>query len=97
ARAAEAVDGDARDRDRQAGAHRGKARDVLARGALGHGATEDHVLDLARLDAGARDRLLDHVAAEHGAAGGVERAAIGLTDRRAASRTNGGRGLTDLL
>src|SRR5215472_6735740 len=51
ARTAETVDGDARDRDRQAGAHRGKARDVLARGALRHGAAKDHVLDLARLDA----------------------------------------------
>src|SRR6516162_2516384 len=48
-------------------------------------------------NAGARDRLLDHVAAEHGAVGGVERAAIGLTDRRAGGGNNDGLGHTDLL
>ena len=48
ARAAEAVDGLARHGDRQAGADRRVARDVVPGGALGIGAAEDDVLDLGR-------------------------------------------------
>ena len=83
ARRAEAVDGLARGGHRQAGADGALAGDVAAGGALGVGAAHHHVLDVARIDAGALDGVGDHVAAHVGAVGEVEGAAHGSADRRA--------------
>ena len=88
--AAEAVDGHARHRDRQAGADRGEARDVLAGRALRHRAAHDDVVDFAGIELGALDRVLDHVAAHGGAMRHVEGAAPGLADRRAGGRDDHG-------
>jgi hypothetical protein len=54
-----------------------------AGGALRQRAAENDVFHLRGIDAGARDRLLDHMAAEIGAMGHIEGAAIRLADRRA--------------
>ena len=83
ARGALAVERHARDGVRQAGAQGGLAGDVVAGRTLLQGRAHDHVVDFARIDASAFDRGADHVAAELGARGVVERAAIGLADRGA--------------
>ena len=80
------------DGDRQAGADRRLAGDVAAGGALRQRAAENDVLDLARLDAGALDRVADDMAAEVGAVGHVEGAAIGSADRGAGGGNNNGVG-----
>ena len=59
------------------------AGDIVARRALLQGRAHDHVVDLARLDPGARHGLGDGMAAERLGLGVVEGAAIGLADRRA--------------
>ena len=60
---------------------RSLARDVKPRRALLHCGAEAHILDLARLDACARDRFADDVAPEGRGFGVVERAAMGFADR----------------
>ncbi len=92
ARAAEAVHRHARYGDRQARADRRLPGDVLAGGALRQRAAEDDVFDFGRLDAGPLHRMLDHMAAEIGAMGHVERAAIGFADRGAGGGHNDGVG-----
>ena len=66
----------------QAGAQGGGAADRRLHALLERGA-DDHVVDLGRIDAGALDRGADRMGGEGGGGGGVERAAIGLADRRA--------------
>ena len=83
ARRAEAVDGLRRRRHRQAGADGALAGDVAAGRAFGIGAAHHHVLDVARIDAGALDGVGDHMPAHVGAVGEVEGAAHGSADRRA--------------
>src|SRR6202000_2152408 len=67
----------------KAGAEQRLARDVAAGGALLQCRAHHHVLDLFRIDFGARDGLADGMAEQGRALGGVERAAIGLADRGA--------------
>ena len=74
------------------GADRRLPRDVAAGGALRQRAAENDVLDFAGLDAGALDRVLDHMAAEFGAVRHVEGAAIGFADRRAGGGNDDGVG-----
>ena len=81
ARGAEAVDGLAGRGHRQPGADGALAGDVAAGGALGIGRAHHHVLDIARLDAGALDGVGDDVPAHVGAMGQVEGTAYGLADR----------------
>ncbi len=76
----------------QAGAEQRLARDVAAGRALLQGRAHHHVLDLLRIDLGARDGLADGVAEQGRALGGVERAAIGLADRRAGGGNDDGVG-----
>ena len=64
ARGALAVDAHPGNRDGQAGAQRGLARDVGPARALLQGRAHDHVLDLGRIDAGARDGMSDRMGAE---------------------------------
>mmetsp|Transcript_21061 Transcript_21061/g.81578 ORF Transcript_21061/g.81578 Transcript_21061/m.81578 type:complete len:451 (-) Transcript_21061:3205-4557(-) len=80
---AEAIDGDAAHRDRQAGLQRDLARDVGAGGALGVGAAHQHVFDGAGLDARALDGGRNGPAAERGAVGHVEGALPALGQRGA--------------
>ena len=94
---AEAVDGRAARRHRQPGPDRRLARDVVAGRAFRQRAADEHVLDLAGLDAGALDGVLDHVAGKRRAVGVVEGAAIGLADRRAGGRDDDGVGHGRLL
>ena len=58
--------------DRQAGAQRDLARDVAAGGALGQRAAHEHVVDRARVDAGALDGGFHRMAAQLGAVRHVE-------------------------
>ena len=81
-----------RNGDRQPGADRRLAGDVAAGGALRQRAAENDVLDLGRLDARALDRAADDMAAEVGAVGHVEGAAIGFADRGAGGGNNDGVG-----
>ena len=83
ARGAEAVDRDARNADRRAGADRRNAGHVGALRALRRRAAQDHVLDLTQLELGALGGVLDDVGAHVGGMGVVEGAAEGLADRRA--------------
>ena len=78
-----AVQGHARHRHRATGHERDLARDVGARGALGAGATHDHVLDLGGVNAGARNRVLHGVATERGSMRQVECALPALGQRGA--------------
>ncbi len=58
---AEAIDGDRRRRDRDAGAQAGDSRDVQSLLGLRHGAAEDDVFDLGGVETGrARQRFSDH-------------------------------------
>ena len=57
--------------------------DVAALRALLKRRAHHHVVDLAGLDPGALQRVGDRVSAERLGVGVVERAAIGLADRRA--------------
>ena len=60
---AEPVDRDAGDGDREPGAQRGDARDVVAGGAVRLAAAEDDLLDLLGIEAGdLGDRVADRVA-----------------------------------
>ena len=92
ARGALAIDGGAADRDRQTGAQRGLARDVAAGGALLHGSAHHHVLDFLRIELGALDGVLNGMAEQGCAFGGVQRATIGLSDRRAGGGDDNGFG-----
>jgi hypothetical protein len=92
ARRAEAVHRHARHGHGHAGADRREPRDVAAGGFLGRRTAEHHVLDLARLDSGALDRVPDHMAAQGRAMGHVERAAERLADRRAGGGYDDGLG-----
>jgi hypothetical protein len=94
---AEAVDGHAAGRDRQARAQRDLARDVAAGGALRSRATHDDVVDLGRVDAGALDRGLDRVAAERRAVRHVEGTLPALGERRAGGGNDDGAGHGMLL
>jgi hypothetical protein len=87
---AEAVHRHAGHRHRQARADRDLARDVAAGRALGRGAAHDHVLDFLRLDPGALERGVHHVAAHLGAVRLVEGAAPALAQRRAGGRNDHG-------
>jgi hypothetical protein len=78
--------------DRQAGADRRLPRDIAAGRALRQRTAENDVFQLRRIDAGARDRLFDYMAAELGAMRHVEGAAIGLADRRAGGGNDHGVG-----
>jgi hypothetical protein len=91
-RTAEAVHRHARYGDRQAGADRRLPRDIAAGRALRQRTAENDVFHLRRIDAGARDRLFDYMAAELGAMRHVEGAAIGLADRRAGGGNDHGVG-----
>ncbi|MDT4866173.1 hypothetical protein FQZ97_1010140 [compost metagenome] len=65
---------------RQAGGHRAEAAEVVGLGALlGRGA-HDHVIHLARLDAGTAHGLTHHMATQQGRLGVVEGTAEGLAD-----------------
>ena len=86
ARRAEAIDGHPGHAWRTTGADSDLARDVAAGCALRVGAPHDHVVELARVDPGAPDRVFHDVAAHLGAVGHVERAAPTLAERRAGSR-----------
>ena len=61
-RRTKAVDGHARHGDGQSAFQGNLARDVGARGALGVGATHDHVLHLSGINAGAGHGMLHRVA-----------------------------------
>src|SRR5207244_12214525 len=76
----EAIDRHAARRHRQARAQRDLPRDVLPRRAFRKRAAEDDVLDLRGIDARALHGFGDDMAAERGAMGVVERAAIGLAE-----------------
>ena len=82
ARGALAVDRHARHGDGKAGAQRGGAPDRRLHALLERGADDD-VVDLGRVDARALDRGADGVGGQGRRGRGVERAAIGLADRRA--------------
>ena len=77
------VDGRAGDRHRQSGAEQRLARDIAAGRAFLHRAAKYDVLDFARIDAGAVDRIADGVRGKRRPVRVVEGAAIGLADRRA--------------
>src|SRR5437899_1221999 len=68
-RAAVAIDGHSRHPDSKPGLECGVARDVVAGGALRQAATDDDIFDLAGLDAGALDRLTEHVRRQGDAVG----------------------------
>ncbi len=84
------IDGHAGDRNRQPGADRRLAGDVVAGRALLQRGAEHDVLDLARIDAGAAHRLGNDVAGQHLRLGVVEGAAIGLADRGPRGRDDDG-------
>src|SRR5699024_11785603 len=77
------ADRHSRHRDRQSGTQRTLPGHVRALAALLERGAEDHVLDLAALDTGAFDGMLDHVPCQLLCLGVVERPAVGLADRRA--------------
>ena len=78
------------DRDRQPGADRRLAGDVVAGRALLQCGAEHHILDFGRVDPGAPHRLGDDVAGQGLRLGVVESAAIGLADRGAGGRDDDG-------
>ena len=80
ARGAEAVDRRGGGGHGQPGPERGLARDVVARRALGHGAPDDDVLDLGRVQASPLDGVLDDVPGQGGPVGVVERPPVRLAD-----------------
>ena len=82
---AKAIDRQAADRDGAIGHERDLARDVGAGRTLGIGATDDDILDFGGVNTGARNRVLDRVAAECGAMGHVECASPAFSQRRACS------------
>ncbi len=77
------VDRHAGDAGRKAGAQRALAGDVAAGRALLQRRAHHDVVDLGAVDMGAVQRLGDGMSAERLGMGVVERAAIGLADRRA--------------
>ena len=73
----------ARDRHRQARGHRRLAAKVAPRRALRQGVAHDAILNLRPVDPGAGDGVFDRVPGQRLTGGVVERAAIGLANRRA--------------
>src|SRR6185295_17363168 len=89
ARATVAIDGHARDRIAESGLEGGVASDVVAGRALRKAAAHDHVLDLRAIDAGALDRMTQHVRRHRDAVGLVERAPSRASDAGSAIRDDG--------
>ena len=89
-RGALTVDALSGDRNGEACAQQAGARDVHMRGALLQGGPYDDILDFARLDSRAGHGVRDGMTNETGRCGGVERSAIGLSDRRAGGRDDNG-------
>ena len=83
ARGALPVDRHAGDAGRKAGAQQRLAGDIAALRSLLQRGAHHHVVDLAGVDGRALERVRDRMPAERLGLGVVERAAIGLADRRA--------------
>ena len=85
---AKAVDGHAGGGDGATGTQCNLAGDVGTGGAFGGAATHDDVLHFGRFNAGARDRLFDHVPPQRGSVRHVEGAFPALGKRRAGGGNN---------